>query len=124
MPFSDQYRRQVSLLVRDLSRLSVDIDLTYVPVESREDSLKAIDAAMKRIAVMLDKASEPSSPVVQDALEKKACELTRLGNDLQIRHTERDREPVSQISHVDYLFHRFFALVSAILIAEGVGWLT
>lgn len=74
MPFSDPYRRQVSLLVRvlpyvamegcfalkggtainlfvrDLPRLSVDIDLTYLPVESRQDSLAKIDTAMKRIA--------------------------------------------------------------------------
>lgn len=64
MPFSQQYREQVSLLVRvlpfvadetcfalkggtainlfisDMPRLSVDIDLTYLPVESREESLR------------------------------------------------------------------------------------
>jgi predicted nucleotidyltransferase component of viral defense system len=74
MPFSEQYRRQVALLVRilpfiadepcfalkggtainlfvrDMPRLSVDIDLTYVPVAPRPDSLKAIDAALRRIA--------------------------------------------------------------------------
>jgi hypothetical protein len=74
MPFSEQYRRQVDLLirtlpfvaaeeafalkggtainlfVRDMPRLSVDIDLTYLPVQPRPESLAAIDAAMKRIA--------------------------------------------------------------------------
>jgi len=39
----------INLFVRDLPRLSVDIDLTYLPVESRADSLAGIDAAMKRI---------------------------------------------------------------------------
>jgi predicted nucleotidyltransferase component of viral defense system len=67
MPFSDQYRKQAELLVRilpfvaqeecfalkggtainlfvrDLPRLSVDIDLTYLPIHSRADSLRAID---------------------------------------------------------------------------------
>lgn len=74
MPFNDLYRRQVALLIRvlpliaqesefalkggtainlfirDLPRLSVDIDLAYLPVKPRAASLMAIDAAMKRIA--------------------------------------------------------------------------
>ena len=32
----------INLFVRDLPRLSVDIDLTYLPVEPREASLKGI----------------------------------------------------------------------------------
>lgn len=87
MPFSDQYRRQVSLLVRmlpyvamqdcfalkggtainlfyrDMPRLSVDIDLTYVPVESRAESLAAIDAAMKEIAETA-KSMSPAEDIV------------------------------------------------------------
>jgi predicted nucleotidyltransferase component of viral defense system len=74
VPLSERYRRQVALLVdvipfvaaekdfalkggtainlfvRDMPRLSVDIDLTYLPVAPRPESLAAIDAAMKRIA--------------------------------------------------------------------------
>lgn len=73
MAFTENYRRQVDLLlrtvpfiakekcfalkggtainlfVRDLPRLSVDIDLTYVPVWPRPKTLGAIDKAMKRI---------------------------------------------------------------------------
>jgi len=40
----------INLFVRDLPRLSVDIDLAYLPVEDRAASLAGIDAAMKRIA--------------------------------------------------------------------------
>src|SRR3546814_757140 len=40
----------INLFVRDMPRLSVDIDLTYIPVEPRPESLVAIDAAMSRIA--------------------------------------------------------------------------
>jgi predicted nucleotidyltransferase component of viral defense system len=40
----------INLFVRDMPRLSVDIDLTYLPVEDRATSLASIDAAMKRIA--------------------------------------------------------------------------
>src|ERR1700684_1620900 len=40
----------INLFLRDMPRLSVDIDLTYVPVADRASSLKEIGAAMKRIA--------------------------------------------------------------------------
>lgn len=39
----------INLFVRDMPRLSVDIDLTYVPVAPREASLQGINAAMLRI---------------------------------------------------------------------------
>ena len=74
MPASELYRRQAALLirtiplvaaetcfalkggtainlfVRDMPRLSVDIDLTYLPIADRGASLKEIDAGMLRIA--------------------------------------------------------------------------
>ena len=40
----------INLFVRDLPRLSVDIDLTYLPVEPRSISLKTIDEAMARLS--------------------------------------------------------------------------
>ncbi len=73
MAASEQYKRQVALLVqilpfiaqedcfalkggtainlfvRDLPRLSVDIDLAYWPVAGRAKSLTDIDVALKRI---------------------------------------------------------------------------
>jgi predicted nucleotidyltransferase component of viral defense system len=45
----------INLFVRDMPRLSVDIDLTYVPVADRATSLKAIDTGMKQIAGMIIK---------------------------------------------------------------------
>jgi len=74
MALDEQYRRQVALLlrvlphvaaedcfalkggtainlfIRDLPRLSVDIDLAYLPVSPRPESLAEIDAAMRRIS--------------------------------------------------------------------------
>ena len=74
MPLSERFQRQVALLiealpfvaeekdfalkggtaisrfVRDMPRLSVDIDLTYLPVSPRPESLAAIDAAMNQRA--------------------------------------------------------------------------
>lgn len=40
----------INLFVRNLPRLSVDIDLTYLPVEPRAPSLAAIEAALLRLA--------------------------------------------------------------------------
>ena len=40
----------INLFVRDMPRLSVDIDLTYLPVEDRNTSLAAIDTALREIA--------------------------------------------------------------------------
>ena len=45
-----QGRQAINLFVRDMPRLSVDIDLTYLPVQPYAESLAAIDAAMGRIA--------------------------------------------------------------------------
>ena len=39
----------INLFYRDLPRLSVDIDLTYLPVKQREESLKDIDETLDRI---------------------------------------------------------------------------
>ncbi len=39
----------INLFVRNMPRLSVDIDLTYLPIESREASLTGISDALKRI---------------------------------------------------------------------------
>jgi predicted nucleotidyltransferase component of viral defense system len=78
MAFLDSYRQQVALLirtipfvakeeafalkggtainlfVRDMPRLSVDIDLTYLPIADRTTSLAAIDAAMLRIGERIE----------------------------------------------------------------------
>ncbi len=92
MAFRDIYRKQVALLIRilpliakepcfalkggtainlfirDMPRLSVDVDLTYVPVAPRAESLAAIDAAMKRIAARVRKAI-PGAQVVMSGSE-------------------------------------------------------
>lgn len=44
----------INLFYRDLPRLSVDIDLTYLPVKDRNDSLSEINDAMDRIAAAIE----------------------------------------------------------------------
>ncbi|ULA69866.1 MAG: Ync [Nitrospira sp.] len=45
----------INLFVRDLPRLSVDIDLTYLPVQDRVTSLAAVGAALERIAFAIER---------------------------------------------------------------------
>ncbi|GLS36595.1 hypothetical protein GCM10010869_21860 [Mesorhizobium tianshanense] len=110
MPLNDRYRRQVALLiaavpfvaaerefalkggtainlfVRDMPRLSVDIDLTYLPVAPRPQSLAAIDAGMKRIAAAL-RAGLRGVRVneVVNAREQIVTKLMVQGSDAQIK---------------------------------------
>jgi predicted nucleotidyltransferase component of viral defense system len=95
MPVAELYRRQVALLVRvmpfvaaekcfalkggtainlfvrDMPRLSVDIDLTYLPVADRATSLKEIDAAMRRIGDSIVRGI-PDASVTQSAPKGEA----------------------------------------------------
>jgi predicted nucleotidyltransferase component of viral defense system len=45
----------INLFVRDLPRLSVDIDLVYLPVADRDSSLQAVRDGLDRIASRLEK---------------------------------------------------------------------
>jgi hypothetical protein len=110
MAFSDTYRRQVALLlrvlpivaaedcfalkggtainlfIRDMPRLSVDIDLTYLPTHFRTEALRAIDAAMSRIAQGI-RGRIPGSRIMEVRLQPEEA-ITRLlvrANNAQIK---------------------------------------
>ena len=64
----------INLFYRDMPRLSVDIDLTYLPVGDREISLKDIDETLDRImAAITDRATHVCG---RDAL-RAAITMTR-----------------------------------------------
>ncbi|MDY6791555.1 MAG: nucleotidyl transferase AbiEii/AbiGii toxin family protein [Thermodesulfobacteriota bacterium] len=44
----------INLFLRDMPRLSVDIDLAYLPIEDREISLAAIDKALGEISIDIE----------------------------------------------------------------------
>ena len=48
----------INLFYRDMPRLSVDIDLVYLPVEDRATSLRGIDAALDRIVDRIAKSGQ------------------------------------------------------------------
>lgn len=66
----------INLFVRNMPRLSVDIDLTYLPIAPRETSLAGIDAAMRRIANRIQSVFRGVQIVPATAQPEKA--VTRL----------------------------------------------
>jgi predicted nucleotidyltransferase component of viral defense system len=46
----------INFFVREFPRLSVDIDLVYLPVEDRKTTLAGIDAALRRVATAIRRA--------------------------------------------------------------------
>jgi predicted nucleotidyltransferase component of viral defense system len=106
--FAETYRRQVALLlrtmpyvaaedcfalkggtainlfVRDLPRLSVDIDLTYLPIEPRAASLTAINAAMTHIADLI-RGGIPGSRITTGQTEDAITRLTVRADHVQIK---------------------------------------
>ena len=49
----------INLFVQDMPRLSVDIDLAYLPVADRATSLRQLDGAMRRIAAAIKATPRP-----------------------------------------------------------------
>lgn len=66
-------------------------------------------------AAILDAAAGSTSPRFREVLEREAKELTAIGNNLQIRHSETSQECVVRFEQIDYLFHRLFALIQMVL---------
>ncbi|ASV29696.1 nucleotidyl transferase AbiEii/AbiGii toxin family protein [Maribacter cobaltidurans] len=60
----------INLFVREMPGLSVDIDLTYVPVENRETSFKNITGALERIKATIQ-AVVPNAKVIHKQAELK-----------------------------------------------------
>jgi hypothetical protein len=84
------------------------------------ERLKTLESGKDKkasIQLMLDRASP--EPNFRAALDQEARELTRIGNSFQIRHTETTQTPLALNEHVDYLFHRLFALIRLFLQLNG-----
>ncbi len=72
---------------------------TVEPGKDKKSSTKAL----------LDKTS--AEPAFRKLVEEEARELTEVGNQFMIRHTETSKVPIASSGHVDYLFGRMFSLV-------------
>jgi predicted nucleotidyltransferase component of viral defense system len=108
MAFTERYRQQVALLlrtipciakeacfalkggtainlfIRDLPRLSVDIDLTYLPLLNRQRSLGAIDKAMQRISARVAKGM-PGVQITEGKVDDEVNKLFVRERGVQIK---------------------------------------
>lgn len=79
-------------------------------IEPGKDKKESVTALLNRAA---------AEPKFRETLEKDANELTRIGNTFKIRHSETIQVPLERSEHVDYLFHRLFALIHMLLQVRG-----
>lgn len=63
----------INLFVRDFPRLSVDIDLVYLPLEDREQALNSIAGALDRIAAIVE--TSISGVTIQKPYQQKGDSL-------------------------------------------------
>ncbi|MBI2412870.1 MAG: hypothetical protein HYV24_06650 [Deltaproteobacteria bacterium] len=95
-------------------------------LEVRRESLEKLWDAWERLKTIVPgkdkKASiktllEKAAPEIKfrQILESEAHDLTEIGNNFQIRHSETTKIPIKINEHIDYLFHRLFAMIQLLL---------
>ncbi len=76
----------INLYYRNMPRISVDIDLNYLPIEPREESLINIESALKRIAQTIQsKIPDADVQEVQIKNPKMVSKLTVRNRDAKIK---------------------------------------
>ncbi len=84
----------INLFIRDFPRLSVDIDLMYLPVESRDDSLKNISRIFEEIAQKIEKQIKFSK--VNRLYQRNDSELSKLQVDRKGVRIKIEASPVTR----------------------------
>ncbi len=80
------------------------------------ERLKSLaDPTDKKRSVKLILDATAQEPSLRARLEEEAVELNSIGNSHLIRHAEVSQVPVIDVDHVDYLFHRLFAMIQLML---------
>lgn len=79
----------INLFVRNLPRYSVDIDLTYIPLEGREESLEHINAHLMSIANKAKRAFPGMHIVPKLNTCKLLCEYQRKQIKVEVNQTKR-----------------------------------
>lgn len=72
----------INLFVRDMPRLSVDIDLTYLPIEDRKASLKHIAEALTRIKERVEKIIQGAR--ITPRLDAGKLQISANGADIKL----------------------------------------
>lgn len=110
---NDNYRKQVALLIRimpsvyrikdfavhggtainlfhkNMPRYSVDIDLTYIPVQNREESLTAINEHLKELKANIEKSIPGIKVIPKFNVWKLQCTLDGATVKIEVNGTKR-----------------------------------
>ncbi|MFV9552261.1 nucleotidyl transferase AbiEii/AbiGii toxin family protein [Algibacter sp. PT7-4] len=79
----------INLFIRDMPRLSVDIDLTYIPIEDRDISLQKIVAALDNIKMTLDKILPKSVITLKEKVLKLQITTAKAQIKLEVSQINR-----------------------------------
>jgi hypothetical protein len=79
-------------------------------IEPGEDKKEQTTALLSRL---------PVSQEFRVLVEREAKELTEIGNNFRIRHSETNRQEITNDTEVDYLFYRMFSLIWLLLSGTG-----
>jgi hypothetical protein len=99
--------------------LNPDVVVRHEALERLWDSwerIKTLDnpeSKKQSILSLISKASADEK--FRTILEDEAKSLTKIGNTFHIRHKEVSQTKLKDSKHIDYLFHRLFALIQLLL---------
>lgn len=79
----------INLFVKNLYRLSVDIDVTYIPIEDRDISLKRISEALLRIADKVKHRFRDVRVIPRLDISKITCERRGCQEKIDVNQTKR-----------------------------------
>lgn len=71
---------------------------TQYSLDTRKSILKLLEEAVPE-------------PMLRDKIDSEARILNDIGNEFNIRHHNRNQTRIEKSEHIDYLFHRLFALI-------------
>ncbi|MDF0544850.1 nucleotidyl transferase AbiEii/AbiGii toxin family protein [Sphingobium sp. H39-3-25] len=115
----------INLFEWDLPRLSVDIDLTYLPVHDRKTSLSAIGEALARIKTEIERRLPPTRVTQarqgQEGMEVKLnCQRGKTQIKVEVNPTLRGHLlPLRDLPCSDRVQERFEAFVEARCLSHG-----
>ncbi|WP_319482105.1 nucleotidyl transferase AbiEii/AbiGii toxin family protein [uncultured Draconibacterium sp.] len=118
----------INLFVRDMPRLSVDIDLTYLPIDSRTDALKNIQDGLGRIKTNIEKNIPRIRinpvPLIEGADVKLNCQRPGAQIKIEVNTITRGNVfPTQLMQVVDPVQDEFdkFAAIKVVSMAELYG---
>ena len=117
----------INLFLRNMPRLSVDIDLTYLPIDDRDTALNNISDSLGRIKELIKK-SVPGSTVNNHTIEGNDVKLLVQSQNAQIKIevntiTRGNIDPVRTLQVHENVQERFkkFAAIQVVSDAELYG---